>query len=141
MLGNADNLELVFLIGFATFTGYVCLLLPYRVVVHAHIGRLVWTKCIYARHGIIIADALIGYVYRTMSPCTCIDVHQCVAILPRVVLQSKKLNLFRYCMLHLRPFLLLHPPYQVIKNLWIASNAHAAIAHEPNSSVDLANKT
>ena len=44
MLGNADNLELVFLIGFATFTGYVCLLLPYRVVVHAHIGRLGWTK-------------------------------------------------------------------------------------------------
>ena len=27
------------------------------------------------------------------------------------------------------------------QNLWIASNAHAAIAHEPNSSVDLANKT
>lgn len=76
-------------------------------------------KCISALHRIITADTFIGYV------------HQCVPALPGVVLQSKKLNLFRYCMLRLRPFLLLQPPYQVLKNLRTASNAQAAITPEP----------
>ena len=52
-------------------------------------------KCILACHGFIIADALIIYVHRTMSPCMCIDVHQCIAALPRVPFQNKKLNLFQ----------------------------------------------
>ena len=89
ILGNANNSELIFLARFATSIGCV----SFVVAILCSRSCPYWTirikKCIYARHMIITANVLIGYVHWTTSPCMCVDMHQCVATLLGVVLQSK----------------------------------------------------
>ena len=137
---NANNLELVFFAGFATSTG--CIL--FDVTISFGCSCPCWTIRMQKNAYVLVTGSshqTRWYVHWTTSPCMCVDVHQCVVALLGLVLQSKKLNLFRYCILRLRPSCCCNH-YIHCSNTSRQQEIHRPPLHmNLNSFADLANKT
>ena len=131
MRGNATVWNWFSLLDLLLWPYGFCLLLPYHAAVHAPAGRLRW-KIMHLCSSWDHRNRHIGRICALKH--VTMHVRRCASMCCRPtwsIFQSKKLNLFRKCMLCLCPFLLLQPPYQVLQNFMTTSNAHAAIAHEP----------